>query len=120
MPVRRWRAEATLPDITTLPNVFFGRSANRPGTRTEAIFQICPWGLEGRSDVFCYECHEELLHNPVILPADMVRFASLAKSLGFAESEKSADRTKIAGRIRLLQEAISAGLDVLTRKQEGK
>jgi len=44
----------------------------------------------------------------------------LAKSLGFAESEKSADRTKIAGRIRLLQEAISAGLDVLARKQEIK
>ncbi len=50
----------------------------------------------------------------------MVRFANLAKSFGFAESGKSADRTKIAGRIRLLQEAISVGFDILTRKQEIK
>src|SRR5580765_5408156 len=49
---------------------FFGRSANRRSTQTDSIFAKCPWGIEGLSDVFCYECHEELLHNPVLLPDD--------------------------------------------------
>src|SRR5438034_11356030 len=49
---------------------FFGRSTNRRGTKTEGLFNACPWGREGESEVFCYECHEELLHNPVLLPWD--------------------------------------------------
>jgi hypothetical protein len=28
---------------------FFGRSANRKGTRTEGIFESCPWGHEGQT-----------------------------------------------------------------------
>lgn len=30
-----------------------------------------PGGLEGESGLFCYECHEELIHNPVFLPGDL-------------------------------------------------
>jgi len=56
---------------------FFGRSSNRRGTKTEGIFSTCRWGHEGKSDVFCYECHEVLLHNPVLLPEDVARFAEL-------------------------------------------
>jgi hypothetical protein len=28
---------------------------------------------EGESDVFCYECHEVLLLNPLLLPEDVAR-----------------------------------------------
>lgn len=41
---------------------FFGRSANRRGTQRSPIFKKCPWGVEKQSAVFCYECHEELIH----------------------------------------------------------
>jgi hypothetical protein len=89
---------------------FFGRSNNRRGTKTEGIFSTCPWGHEGESNVFCYECHEELLHNPVILPGDMARFAELVRTRGLAETRKPLDRSKIAGRVALLQEIIARGL----------
>jgi len=38
---------------------FFGRSSNRRGTVTDGVFTSCPWGHEGETAVFCYECHEE-------------------------------------------------------------
>jgi hypothetical protein len=46
---------------------FFGRSKNRRGQIREAIFPECPWDYEKRTVVLCYECHEELIHNPVFL-----------------------------------------------------
>ena len=92
---------------------FFGRSSNRKGTKTDGIFEACPWGVEGRSEVFCYECHEELLHNPVILPEDIVHFAELVKQRGFSEEIKSQDRSPLAGRVKLLQEVISRGIATL-------
>jgi hypothetical protein len=92
---------------------FFGRSSNRKGTLTEGVFQSCPWGYEGQTAVFCYECHEELLHNPVLLPEDIARFASLVKQLGLSEEQKTSDRSKLGGRIRLLHEALARGLQLL-------
>ena len=97
----------------------FGRSKNRPGTMRDAVFSSCPWGLERQSEVYCYECHEELLHNPVFLPADITRFAELVKLRGLNEETKPGDRTKLAGRIQLLQEVISAGLGALSRETNG-
>ena len=91
---------------------FFGRSSNRPGQR-EGLFRLCPWDHERRTGVFCYECHEELLHNPVLLPQDVERFAQLVKIRGFSERNKSAQRHRIAGRVRLFHEVIERGLDVL-------
>jgi len=92
---------------------FFGRSANRRGTKTDGIFTSCPWGHEGESAVFCYECHEELLHNPVLLPEDIARFAELVRTRGFSEDRKPADRSRIAGRVALLREVIARGLSIL-------
>ena len=89
---------------------FFGRSSNRRGTLRDAIFEACPWGKEGVTGTFCYECHEELLHNPVLLPEDVARFQALAERRGCAEIEKDETRSRLAGRIRLLQEVISTGL----------
>ena len=75
-------------NTTMLPNAFFGRSMNRRGTKREGIFSACPWGHEGEYAVYCYECHEELLHNPVLLPEDVHAFSELVKSRGLNEGQK--------------------------------
>jgi hypothetical protein len=89
---------------------FFGRSTNRRGTKTEGLFPACPWGHEGESVVFCYECHEELVHNPVLLPEDVARFAELVKQRGLSEEMKTDSRAPIAGRVALFHEVIARGL----------
>lgn len=100
---------------------FFGRSSNRRGTLTEGVFQTCPWDHEGETAVFCYECHEELLHNPVLLQEDINRLAYLVKQRGLNEEEKTADRSKLGGRIKLLHEALARGLQSLAREhKEGR
>lgn len=98
---------------------FFGRSANRPGEVREPVFEDCPWGLEGEAATFCYECHEELLHNPVFTPKDLRVFAKLVKRRGFEEDHKSKDRSRLAGRIKLLHEVIENGLEVLDHRSSG-
>lgn len=95
---------------------FFGRSANRKGGRRDSVFNTCPWGHEGEKGVFCYECHEELIHNPVFLPDDIVRFAELVAQRGLLESTKPESRDKLAGRIRLLHEVIARGIDTLAKE----
>jgi len=97
---------------------FFGRSSNRRGTLTDGVFESCPWGHEGETNVFCYECHEELLHNPVLLPEDIDLFAYLVQERGFSEEQKVTDRLKLAGRIRLLHEALARGLHSLVQEHK--
>lgn len=94
---------------------FFGRSKNRPGTCYPRIFTKCPWDAEGASDVFCYECHELLLHNPVFLPEDIAALATLAKRRGLDEGTKEPSYDKLAGRIVLLHDVMAAGLRHLTQ-----
>ena len=81
-------------NTTMLPNAFFGRSMNRRGTKREGIFSACPWGHEGEYAVYCYECHEELLHNPVLLPEDVHAFSELVKSRGLNEGQKPVHKDK--------------------------
>ena len=66
--------------------------------------------------MFCYECHEELLHNPVFLPKDIEAFARLVKARKLNEKQKTVNRKKIAGRITLLHEVIEAGLEKLSEQ----
>lgn len=99
---------------------FFGRSTNRKGTKTDGVFDDCPWGHEGQSAVFCYECHEELLHNPVLLPKEIERLRELVRRRGFSEHEKSTSRVALAGRIRLFQEIIARGLDATLKESDGQ
>src|SRR3954464_16095216 len=87
---------------------FFGRSKTRKKEIREAIFTVCPWNHEKRAIVLCYDCHEELIHNPVLLLEDFERFAALVKARGLSEVQKSADRSKLAARIRLFREVIDA------------
>jgi hypothetical protein len=96
----------------------FGRSSNRRGTNTEGVFSSCPWGYEGKSATFCYECHEELLHNPVLLPEDVKRFAELVRLRGLSEKDKTESKSPIAGRVRLLQEVIARGLAAVLENEE--
>lgn len=60
--------------------------------------------------MFCYECHEELVHNPVLLPEDVARFAELVKQRGLSELVKTESRKPIAGRVALFHEVIARGL----------
>jgi hypothetical protein len=73
----------------------------------------CPWEQEGRYQLFCYECHEELLHNPVLLPEDIVVLAELVRRRDLSEDIKLEDRTKIAGRVKLFHEVIARGLKLV-------
>ena len=100
-----------------VPERFFGRSKNRAGTQRDAIFQTCPWGHERKSGLFCYECHEELLHNPVFLPRDIQNFARLVVARGLSETEKICSRELLAGRIKLLHEVVERGLYELSKEQ---
>lgn len=63
--------------------------------------------------MFCYECHEELLHNPVLLKDDLEIFSRLVRLRGLDEEEKSASKERLGRRIELLHEAIALGLRVL-------
>jgi hypothetical protein len=90
---------------------FFGRSNNRKGTQREKIFKNYPWGHEQDTVVFCYDCHEELLHNPVLLPEDIKKFADIVRHKGLSEDKKTNSRKKIAERIKLFHEVIQRGLE---------
>ena len=114
-PTIKGRSHATEHHL--IPERFFGRSSARPGTKTEGIFASCPWGHEGESEVFCYECHEELLHNPVLLPEDIARFAELVQLRGLSEEQKTEDRSKSARRVVLFHEVIARGLEVLYEEE---
>src|SRR4030042_5023551 len=99
---------------------FFGRSNNRRGTQRDKVFEECPWGVEGQTAVFCYDCHEELLHNPVFLPVDIARLADLVKQRRLDEDIKTESKDKIAGRIKLFHEIIQRGLKELKKKCKNK
>jgi len=92
---------------------FFGRSANRPGEQRKKLFEKCPWGLERQSAIYCYECHEEMIHNPIFSIEDIDILSQLVRKRGLNEEEKTEDRSKLAGRVKLLHEAISVGLKQL-------
>ncbi len=78
------------------------------------IFPKCPWPEEQKSPKeFCYECHEELLHNPIFLSADISGFAKLVERRNLNETNKTDNRSKIAGRIKLLHEVIEEGIRTL-------
>jgi hypothetical protein len=97
---------------------FFGRSTNRKHENRDRLFESCPWNLEGQSGLFCYECHEVLLHNPVFTKADIERFAALVQRCGLNEDEKTASRERLAGRIQLLHKIIAAGLKSLAESAQ--
>ncbi|MFZ4480326.1 MAG: hypothetical protein ACOYNZ_10605 [Rhodoferax sp.] len=96
---------------------FFERSTNRRGTKTDGIFSSCPWGHEDESIVFCYECHKELIHNPILLPEEIVRFAELVRQRGFSEDAKAEGREPIAGRVALFHEVIATGITALLKSK---
>jgi hypothetical protein len=117
-PTIEGRSHATAPHFVA--ERFFGRSTNRKGTKTDGVFETCPWGHEGQSAIFCYECHEELLHNPVLLPKDIERLKELVRRYGLSENEKTGSRAPLAGRVKLFQEVIARGLDAVLSESDGQ
>jgi hypothetical protein len=117
-PTIRGRSHATKHHFVA--ERFFGRSTNRKGDQRDRIFHSCPWAVEGKTAVFCYDCHELLLHNPVFLPDDLQRFARLVRYRQLDEAVKTEDTKKLAGRIKLLNEVISKGLAVCLGDANGR
>lgn len=108
-PTIKGRAHATRHHYVA--ERFFGRSVNRPKTeRTPILKSSLLNKYEGLSGWFCYECHEELLHNPVILPEDIEALSELVRSRHLDEDSKTEDREKLSRRIELLQEIIHKGI----------
>lgn len=103
-----------------VPERFFGRSKNRRGEVRHRLFDRSPWGLEGEAGVFYYDCHEELLHNPVLLPADIEAFAELVQLRGLDEPAKSESREKLAGRVELLHDVIALGVRKLLADERSR
>jgi hypothetical protein len=95
---------------------FFGRSRTGKAGVRESIFEECPWPVERQTAVFCYECHEELIHNPIFLPEDVGNFAALVRRHGLNEVSKNSSRDKLAKRILLLHEVIERGIASLLRE----
>jgi hypothetical protein len=113
MLVRQSKAEAVPRNITLLPSGFSDIPAIDGAQRLRVYSPRAVGGTKCQSDVFCYECHEVLLHNPVLLPEDVARFAELVQMRNLAEKVKPANHSKIAGRVVLFHEVISRGLKLL-------
>jgi len=96
---------------------FFGKSRNKAVFNRKRIFKQCPWENKNKKITLCYECHELLLHNPVLLLDDVELFAKLIKKRNLSESSKPEKYKKIAGRIELFHEIIEAGLKAMWRKR---
>jgi hypothetical protein len=79
----------------------------------KGVFASSPWKHDVKSAMLCYECHELLLHNPVLFQEDVKRFAELVRMRDLAEEVKPPDQSKIAGRVVLFHELIARGLQVL-------
>lgn len=97
---------------------FFGRTTNKRNSKANPIFADEDYQEYARqTETFCYECHEELLHNPIFLRKDIDKFAELTKKRHCAETGqvKTEKREKIGQRIKLLNEVISKGLDELLK-----
>lgn len=93
----------------------YGKKANGKVTKHTPVFAAGDWpeGDAFPTGTFCYECHEELLHNPVLLRDDVAEFAELVRARGLDEEQKPEGREKLAGRVRLLHECIRVGIAAL-------
>ena len=96
----------------------FLKTIDKNGNEFQPIFSKCPWEIEKKTVVLCYECHEELIQNPVFLPKDIENFKQLVKFRKLAENEKPENRKKLAGRIKLLNEVIETGIEKLLLKEK--
>lgn len=101
---------------------FLGNSKNRRGTRRSKIFEPKIWSQEiGKVKFYvylCYDCHEELLHNPVLLPEDIEKLSSIVKKKELNQKDKPRDKRKIAGRIKLFHEIIKKGLEQISQESK--
>jgi hypothetical protein len=85
---------------------FYGRTKNkRKYKKVKRIFNKNDFpDYQRKTGTFCYECHEELLHNPILLPADIEKLSLLVHRRKCNEDKKRVSREKIAERIKLFHE----------------
>ena len=91
---------------------FFGRSNNRRGEIREGIFSVEELDIKPKFGEYCYDCHEELLHNPIILKSEMDKLAEIFKIIGANEDVKTERKDKLKQRIITLKEVIRKGIDI--------
>jgi hypothetical protein len=96
---------------------------NRRGTRRSKIFGPKIWCQEigkGKTYVYlCYDCHEELLHNPVLFPEDIKKLSNIVKKRRMREKNKLPhNKEKIAKRIKLFHEIIRIGLEQISKESK--
>ena len=99
---------------------YFGRTKNNPGIQKNGVFDKDPWGIEGKTGIFCYDCGEVLLHNPVLLPKDISKLSEIYRLNGVNEDEKESNMKKYRERIRLFHYTIQKGLDSLLKETKEK
>ena len=101
---------------------FFGHSKTSKGKLPrKPIFNSknCPPQWEDKKvGILCYDCHEELLHNPVFLASDIKQFAKLVELMNLNENDKPKSKDKIKGRIVLLHEVIEKGIKAILRAEK--
>jgi len=103
-------------NITMSPNVFLGAVEIEKPHFGPGFLKNVLGALEGECDVFCYECHEILLHNPVFTRENILDFADLVNQKQLNEVQKTRSNEKLRGRVRLLHEVIELGLRALKGK----
>jgi len=91
---------------------FFGRSNNRRGEIREGIFSDTELDIKPKIGEYCYDCHEELLHNPIILKTEMDKLSEIFKIIGANEDVKTESKDKLKQRIVTLKEVIRKGIDI--------
>ena len=89
---------------------FFGRSKNRSTNKRTNFMEGEFKDHERKIGFFCYECHEVLLHNPVLLPEDIGLLKKIYKIKGLQEDVKTESYEKLKKKIIVLKEVISLGL----------
>ena len=102
---------------------FFSSKDKKSGKKYKPIFTDSdfPWKIKPKeTGTFCFECHEELLHNPVFLPEDIKRFSKLVNSKHYDEPDKTESREKLAKRIELLHDVFDKGIQALLDSKEKK
>lgn len=80
----------------------------------------CQKGTKAKPLSSATNCHEELLHNPVLLPEDVERLSEVVKARCIGEEAKEESLNKLAERIKLFHEIIDKGLNEIETEVANK
>jgi len=109
-PTADGRSHAT--DHHCVPKRFLS-DKNTKGEKRGPVLTDRHWAEKGSQTVtLCYDCHEELLHNPILLEEDVKHLRQIMDNKGCTETHKTeGDYKCIANRVRIFHEIIKAGIE---------